>query len=170
MSSAEDSPPNAGRGPFIIILAVLGAVAALVVGGASGVSLVSAPAQDCLAQGNPRVVCVAGAIGLVDLAALAEKDRTLDAVKADVAAKAAAGAELEKRIGELEERAKELDAALAWGKAAAAEVERLKGEVARRDTRITELGEKLATATRKPEALPAPTARPAAPPVPKPRP
>lgn len=170
MSSAEDPSPKAGRGPIIIILAVLGAVATLVVGGASVASLVSASGQDCLAQGHPRVVCSAGVIGLVDLAALAEKDRALSAATDEIASRTAAQADLERRVAESEGRAKELDAALAGAKAASAEVERLKGEIARRDARIAELGEKLATAARKPEVPPLPTARPAAPPAPAPKP
>ncbi len=167
MSFAEDSPPKVGCGPLIIILAVLGAAATLAVGGAQVASLLSDPAQHCLAHGHPRLVCNAGAIGLVDLDALGETDRALEAAKAEVAAKATAAADLEKRLGEAEGRAKELDTALAGAKAAAGEVERLKGEVARRDARIAELGEKLAAAARKPEA---PAARPTVPPVPKPRP
>jgi septal ring factor EnvC (AmiA/AmiB activator) len=150
------------------LLAILGAVAALLVAAASVVPFVSAPARECLAQDRPRVICAAGAIGLVDLAALDEKDRRIEGLTTEVAAKTGAVAEAEKRAGDLAGRIKELEGTVAGLQAKSAEADRLRGEIARRDARIAELEK----ASKRPEPIPVPGARPAAPttPAPKPKP
>ena len=156
------TPPVASNGGGVTrVLATIGAVALFLVVGASVFQFVSGPAQDCLAQGQSRVVCAAGSLGLVDLAALSEKDRRIEALAAEVTAKTAAAADAEKRAGDLDTRVKDLEGALAGAKAATAEADRLRGEIARRDARIAE--REKAAAAKRPEPIPVPTARPAAP-------
>lgn len=166
MSSIDEPKPRAGSGGLAKLFAALGVVSA---GGlaAMGASLgLSAGAKDCVAHGQPALLCAAGSLGLVDLASLTEKDRRIEALGAQVAAKEAAASDLDKRNGELEARVKALDGDLAAARAAAAEVDRLKGEVARRDAKIAELTEKLAAPTRRVEPVPVPAPRPAAPAAP----
>lgn len=156
------TPPVATNGGAVTrVLATIGTVALVLVAGASVFQFVSAPAQECLAQGQSRVVCAAGAIGLVDLAALGEKDRRIEALTAEVTAKTAAATDLEKQAGDLDVRVKELEGALAGARTAAAEADRLRGEIARRDARIAELEK--ASAIKRAEPIPVPAARPAAP-------
>lgn len=172
MSSSEDvlSEPRGG-GIVGKVFAVIGVIATVVVAGGAILPLVVPAAQDCVGRGEPMLVCAGGAIGLIDLSVSAEKDRALEAAKADATAKAAAAAELEKRAAELDGRVKDLEGALAGAKTAAAEVDRLKGEIARRDARIAELSDKLAGGARKPDATPAAGAKPIAPAaVPRPAP
>lgn len=155
------APAVASNGGVVTrVLATIGAVALFLVAGAAVFQFVSAPAQECLAQGQSRMVCAAGAIGLVDLGALSEKDRRIETLAAEVTAKTAAATDLEKRAGDLDGRVKELESALAGAKATAAEADRLRGEIARRDARIAELEK---AAAKRPEAIPMPAARPAAP-------
>lgn len=155
------APAVASNGGVVTrVLATIGAVALFLVAGAAVFQFVSAPAQECLAQGQSRMVCAAGAIGLVDLGALSEKDRRIETLAAEVTAKTTAATDLEKRAGDLDGRVKELESALAGAKATAAEADRLRGEIARRDARIAELEK---AAAKRPEAIPMPAARPAAP-------
>ena len=171
MSSSETVVPEEVRGGGIVVklLAAIGVVAVVGVAGAVILPTLSSAAKECRTRGEASAICTAGALGLVDLGAVVEKNRAFEAAKAEAAAKTAAAEELEKRANELDGRVKELEGMVASGKAAAAEVDRLKGEVGRRDARIAELTEKLAGAVRKPEPAPPAAGRPATP-LPKPAP
>ena len=172
LSSVEEVPPRSERGILTTIFAVLGGVATLFVGATGIASLTSGAAQECIAGGQPRLICAVGAMGLADLSGLVEKDRLLAAAKAEVEAKTATAADLDKRVGELGAHVKELDDALTAAKAGAAEAERLKGELAKRDARIAELSDRLTAAAKPalPASAPAPKPSPAkpAPTAPKP--
>ena len=171
MSSMEEAKPSSSCGIVTKLLATIGglAVATIAVGVALQVS--SPKARDCKAQGHAAVICAAGSFGLVDLEALAEKDRQIETLKGHVAAREAETASLATRIGEADARLKDLDAAQATAKAAAGEVERLRGEIGRRDGKIAELTEKL-TAAKAPVVVPPirPPTPPAAAPTPPPSP
>lgn len=167
MSVAEEPKNQTGCGIVSLILAAIGSVAVLVLVGAGVALTASSTGQDCLAAGQSRLVCGAGAIGLVDLAALDEKDKRITTLTDEVAAKATEAGEAVKRAEELAARVTELDTALAGAKTTAAAADQLRGEIAKRDARIAELTEK-AAAARKPEVVPVPTARPKTPAAPKP--
>ena len=170
--STSDDVVSETRGGGIVgkVFAAIGVIATVVVATGAALPFTAQSTKDCIGRGEPALVCAAGTMGLVDLSMSAEKDRALEAANAEVAAKAAAASELEKRVGDLDGRVKELEGALGGAKAAATEVERLKGEIARRDARISELTDRLA-GPRKPEPAPAAGARPVAPaPVPRPAP
>ncbi len=170
MSSSDDAvSEERGGGIFGKVFAAVGVIAAAVVATGAALPFTAQSAKDCIARGEPALVCAAGTMGLVDLSMSAEKDKALEAAKAEATAKAAAAAEAETRLGESDGRAKELDGALA---AARTEVERLKGELARRDARIAELTERLAAPTRRPDPGTTPGGRqvPAGTPIPRPAP
>ena len=171
MSSSETIVPEEVRGAGIVVklFAAIGVVAVAGVAGALILPMLSSAASECRERGEAAAICTAGALGLVDLGAVVEKNRAFEAAKAEAAAKAATAGEFEKRAGDLEGRVKELEGTLAASKAATAEVDRLRAEVGRRDAKIAELTEKLAGAARKPEAAPPAAGRPAAP-LPKPAP
>ena len=163
MSSLEETKPSSSCGIITKLLATVGGLAAMVVALGMVMQISSPKGRDCKAQGHGAVICAAGSLGFVDLEALAEKDRRIETLTGHVAAREAETASLATRIGEAEARLKDLDAAQATAKAAATEVERLRGEIGRRDGKIAELTEKLAATVKAPTVVP--PVRPAPPPT-----
>ena len=170
MSVQEEPLDRAKSGPVTKLFAVFGGLTALVAIGATALVATSDATKTCAAQGHPAVVCAAGALGLVDLAALQAHDEELKAATARAGTLEQEKARLATQASEAEARARDLEAA---AKTAGAEVERLRGEAARRDARIADLEARLAAAAKPPATAPLPVTRPMPPTgatAPKPKP
>ena len=162
MSVSEETGRPAEGKPIKTLFATIGGLATAGLIGVSALTLLSEDAKVCSAQDYSAVICAAGAVGLVDLPALAARDSRLVDLSARITARDGEVEALKSRLGETEGRLKDLDAAQATAKAATAEVEKLRGEIARRDAKISELTDRV-TAAKRPDTPPVPVARPTPP-------
>ncbi len=168
MSLSEESNTPATGGVLTKLFAAVGGLATVACAGLIGLTMTSEGARECAARGYPTIVCAAGAAKLVDLAALLERDKKVETLTAQTATLEGDLATLKGRLTEAEGRAKELDSVTAAARTANTEVERLRGETAKRDAKIAELNDKLSAAMKRLETPPVPTARPAPPATPAP--
>ncbi|MER2605260.1 MAG: hypothetical protein ABTQ29_05485, partial [Siculibacillus sp.] len=78
MSYTNDNRERPAGGVLTRLFAIVGVAATAAIGGIGAMYATSDSAADCAARGHSTVLCAAGAVGLVDLGALAAKDTTIE--------------------------------------------------------------------------------------------